>query len=592
MRGDTFTSQLVVNGAGTSAANIIVGAYGTGPDPIFDAAKNLSAIEILLLNNDYVTVQDLTLQNSGVGVGIANTNGPHSGYEFSRLNLYGNGVGISSPVDGGAWLTTDVRIDDVVGENNNLLGTGCTCNAQPIHLSEVAGVVVNRLYSSDNCGSTSFYGLGATNVTVLNSVSTGDAGCSLVQGNTANFVSSDTNTTFVNDIITNVPPDTTADQTGIDVEPIIVNTGINIEDNYIADNAGPAIEILNRPAGTTNLNIWGNLLESNSQSPNPAFLRGQIWTARLQTGSPDATGTITNNLYYSTTTEGGFERNDKKATFNGFTQANNQDIGSLSNAWYAANGFSCSVQGANNWTYQSSSDGSTWTNFNGCQSVNPLDNEWDNDPSNAGGFVSNFEELPSATPSDWVSRSWTSPLTGTATIRGRVLMTDTSCPSGVTAEITVNSSTVPIWNQSIAAGDGVGQASDLDQVALNAGDVVHFAVQDAGSSQCRVSWTPSIALDNPIATVTAPLYGATLSGTQLVTATASARAGVRKVQFYYVNDKEASKIIGVATFVSGQWQYSWNTTLVANGSYMIYALVTDKGGGTAYSVMEPITIFN
>ena len=42
-------------------------------------------------------------------------------------------------------------------------------------------------------------------------------------------------------------------------------------------------------------------------------------------------------------------------------------------------------------------------------------------------------------------------------------MTDPTCGSGVTAEITKNGSSTPIWGpQTIAAGDGVGVDTSLD----------------------------------------------------------------------------------------------------------------------------------
>jgi hypothetical protein len=73
-------------------------------------------------------------------------------------------------------------------------------------------------------------------------------------------------------------------------------------------------------------------------------------------------------------------------------------------------------------------------------------------------------------------------------------MSDPTCRSGVTAEITKNGSSRPLWGPHVIhAGDDVGVATNLDGVSVLAGNVVHFAVQEHGSSQCRVSWTPSIA---------------------------------------------------------------------------------------------------
>ena len=73
-------------------------------------------------------------------------------------------------------------------------------------------------------------------------------------------------------------------------------------------------------------------------------------------------------------------------------------------------------------------------------------------------------------------------------------MSNPSCRSGVTAEITKKGSSKPIWGPKVIhAGDDVGVATDLNGVSVDAGDLLHFAVQEDGSSQCRVSWTPSVA---------------------------------------------------------------------------------------------------
>ena len=112
-------------------------------------------------------------------------------------------------------------------------------------------------------------------------------------------------------------------------------------------------------------------------------------------------------------------------------------------------------------------------------------------------------------------------------------MTDPTCGSGVTAEITKNGSSTPIWGpQTIAAGDGVGVDTNLDGVPVNAGDVLHFAVQENGSGQCRVSWTPSVAIPNPVTTVLNPSGGADVAGTQTLDASASDSASpISKVQY-------------------------------------------------------------
>jgi hypothetical protein len=365
-------------------------------------------------------------------------------------------------------------------------------------LGAVSNVVVNRLYSFGNCGATDWsLHAGASNVLIENSKSIGDAGCAVLGGETANFLDNDTNITFVNDIVANTPFNRTGvDFSAIDLEPATgPDREINIEDNYLAHNAGPGIQLLDHPAAITNVNISGNVLVDNGGHWSPVAypVLGQIWTDEWLDGYVQSTGSITDNLYYAPAGTGGFEQMHAQANFGGIAQSDNVDLGGPNNVWYGADGFSCSTQGANGWSYQSSTDNSSWTDLPACATVDSLDQEWSTGGTDSG-FVSNFEELPPSDSGSWVARSWTAPTAGRVRIRGRVLMSDPTCRSGVIAEITKKGSTQPIWGPHVIhAGDDVGVATNLNGVSVLAGTVVHFAVQEHGSSQCRVSWTPSVA---------------------------------------------------------------------------------------------------
>ena len=414
---------------------------------------------------------------------------------------------------------------------------------------------------------------------------------------TANFLDNDTNVTFVNDTITDVPTGV-VDLSAIDIEPQDgPDNGINIEDNYLANNAGPGIEILDHPSPIANLNISGNTFSNNgagsgiSWVPYPVW--GQIWTDEWLPDSVEATGSIDNNLYNAPAGTGGFEETHAGANLTGFNQSNNMSVSGPNNVWYAANGFSCAAQGASGWSYQSSADNSTWTNFSGCTTVNTLDQEWTTGGT-ASGFVSNFEELPPSTSTSWVARSWTAQNSGSASIRGRVLMTDPTCGSGVTAEITKNGSSTPIWGpQTIAAGDGVGVDTNLDAVRVNAGDVLHFAVEENGSGQCRVSWTPSVEIPNPVTTVLNPSGGADLTGMQTLDANASDSASpIRQVQYVLTGGSLNNAVIATATDSYYGWYASWQSGNVANGTYTLQSVVTDAAGNVAYSPGVTINLDN
>ena len=396
---------------------------------------------------------------------------------------------------------------------------------------------------------------------VENSESQYDGDCHQPAGSTANFLDDDSNVTFVNDIIIDVPQEV-VDLSAIDLEPKTApDTGINIEDNYIAEQCRTGNRDPRSPSPITNLNISGNVLSDNGTYTRTTGYpqHGQIWTDEWLSGSVQATGSITNNLYNAPAPTGGFEVMHDVANFSGFTQSNNIDASGPNNICYAANGFSCSTQGANQWSYQSSR-GSTWTNLSGCTWMNSLDQEW-RTGGTGGGFVSNFEELPPSTSTSWVARSWTAPTTGSVSIRGRVLMTDPTCASGVTAEITKNGSSTPIWGPTaIAAGDDVGVNETSTGSASTPATVLHFAVQENGSSQCRVSWTPSVAYPNPVTTVVLPTEPP-LDRDKTLDATASDSASpISKVQFLLTGGSLNDAVIATATTPTNDgWIATWQT---------------------------------
>jgi hypothetical protein len=467
-------------------------------------------------------------------------------------------------------------------------------------LGNVSNVLVDRLNTYSNCAATAWgsAGASATNVVIENSESMNDADCHKEGGTTANFLDNDTNITFVNDIVADVPQQGQVDMSGIDLEPADgADAGVSMEDNYIANNAGPGIQLLDHPDPITNVNISGNTLSGNGTLYQRSWkvpIWGQIWTSEWLANYVETTGSITNNLFNAPTGTGGFEVANAGANFNQMTQSNNIDVSGPGSFWYAANGFSCATQGANQWSYQSSPDNATWTNLSGCQWMNALDQEWSTGgPS--GGFVSNFEELPPSTSTSWVARSWTAPSAGSLSIRGRVLMSDPTCASGATAEITKNGSSTPLWGpQAIAAGDDVGVNTDLDGVSVNAGDVLHFAVKENGSSQCRVSWTPSVGWPNPVTFVELPKASAQVTGTVTLDASASDFASpISSVQYLLTGGSLNDAVIDTVTSptIAG-WLGSFQASSVPSGTYTLQSEVTDAAGNVAYSPGVTINVNN
>ena len=585
---------MVLYGSGTSSSYLTIGSYGSGAAPIINGNGNTSFIGVNLYNNSYVEIEYLTIENAGSGI-LINDVTNQTGYKFLHLYLSGNGEGIQS---NGASIASNVLVQDVEGAANILSCSRNLCEGSTLDLGGVSDVIVNRLYSHGNCGETGWgLGPGASDVVVENSESIDDASCPAV-GTTANYLDNDTNLTFVNDTITDVPPAGEVDLSAMDIEPQDgPDNGINIEDNYIANNAGPGIEVLDHPSPIANLNVSGNVLSNNGAGYRTLFVPypvwGQIWTSEWLSNFVEATGSIENNLYNAPTGTGGFEVMNAGANFNGFSQSNNRSVSGSNNVWYAANGFSCSTQGASGWSYQSSADNSTWTNLSGCTTVDALDQEWSTGGT-ASGFVSNFEELPPSTSNSWVARSWTAPYSGSVSIRGRILMTDPTCGSGVTAEITKNGSSTPILGpQTLAAGDVVGVDTNLDGVSVNAGDVLHFAVNENGSTQCRVSWTPSVTIPNPVTAVVIPSGGADVTGMQTLDASAFDSASpIGKVQYVLTGGSLSDAVIATATPTNYGWLASWQSGNVANGTYTLQSVVTDAAGNVAYSPGVTVKVDN
>jgi hypothetical protein len=173
-------------------------------------------------------------------------------------------------------------------------------------------------------------------------------------------------------------------------------------------------------------------------------------------------------------------------------------------------------------------------------------------------------------------------------------MTDPTCASGVTAEITENGSSTPIWGpQVISAGDGVGVDTNLDGVGVNAGDVLHFAVQENGTSQCRVSWTPSVAIPNPTTTIMSPASGIRLNGTAWFDASAAdSSSPIKQVAFVVSGDKFHTLLANVAYPTIYGWLTTWPTTYVPDGTYTLQSMVTDAAGNVAYSPGVTIIVDN
>jgi len=144
-------------------------------------------------------------------------------------------------------------------------------------------------------------------------------------------------------------------------------------------------------------------------------------------------------------------------------------------------------------------------------------------------------------------------------VNGALAATDTATPY------------VYSWNTSaLAAGTYTLMAKAYD-AAGNAGQ----------SSTVSVSVVKDTTA--PTVSVTSPAGGVTLTGTAVITASASDNVGVSKVEFY------GNGVLLSSTNVT-PYSYTWNTASAANGSYTLTAKAYDAAGniGTSSSVLVTV----
>ena len=89
----------------------------------------------------------------------------------------------------------------------------------------------------------------------------------------------------------------------------------------------------------------------------------------------------------------------------------------------------------------------------------------------------------------------------------------------------------------------------------------------------------------PVVNITSPSNGATVSGTVTITASASDNVGVTKVEFYINNTK-------VGEDTTAPYEYNWNTTGYANGTYSLKAIAYDAANNSAIDNDTSVNVNN
>jgi chitodextrinase len=115
----------------------------------------------------------------------------------------------------------------------------------------------------------------------------------------------------------------------------------------------------------------------------------------------------------------------------------------------------------------------------------------------------------------------------------------------------------------------------------SSGPVQDYVVDARASGTTTDTMPPSV-------TIASPASGAKISGTTTLAATATDNVGVTKVAFY-----SGTTLLGSASNSSGStWQYSWDSTGTANGTYTLTARASDAAGNVTTSASVLVTVSN
>jgi photosystem II stability/assembly factor-like uncharacterized protein len=96
----------------------------------------------------------------------------------------------------------------------------------------------------------------------------------------------------------------------------------------------------------------------------------------------------------------------------------------------------------------------------------------------------------------------------------------------------------------------------------------------------------------PTTSVLVPSGGATISGAQVLDASASSPVGVGSVKFEVSGGSLSDQVVASGTGTLWGWLGSWNTTTVANGAYSIQSVAMDANGNTTTSAPITVTVDN
>lgn len=514
--GVTCNQQLTVTGQGNSSSYISIDSYGGTAKAKIIRTGNQADRAIKLTNPSYWKINNLEIGSAGTGILVTFSTAGHEALNFTNLyfhDIYGihqgsgsgndstgdaiwNSAGIeftsktfnaSNPAS--TYIVNNVTFDTIEGYHNldtvsiDWYNSGYM-NASGGHKAAENVLMTNLNFHNDNAGGGTGCddGMRLTSVrylTLINSNLDGEGGCHSDTGTAAIYIAFVSDSYIMNSMFQNVPNTSSPDEVAFDYECCTNNLQIN--NNYIAGNAG---------AGISYLAIHPGLgLETNSVAAGNTFVNNGNGSFRRAGNSDTPTGTIRDNLYAE---PNNFLYLDG-ADYSGFSLSNNIQITNSGAIYHSAKQFS-STQGGSNWTYKSY-NGTSWSNLGYYDAAG---NIWQASSTVNVPQVSQFGMHPEPGTGKIVARAWTAPISGTISIRGRVLKSVIQGGDGIVARITKNGTR--IWpasaDQAVAYNDRFGYESNLDGIAVSAGDEIRFEITSGSSGDNTydsVSWTPTVA---------------------------------------------------------------------------------------------------
>ncbi|MDY0914533.1 DUF642 domain-containing protein [Rathayibacter festucae] len=531
-RGSTYSGQtLVVSGQGTEQARIIVGAYGTGARPaLFGAAAPAFAGKalVLLQNPSFVTVSSLALDGAGAGVlaqyrsnfpgsvtgnqslefsdlVVTRISGIGSARVFTSLTTPGpqnfdcssnsldlwqsGGVAVTgeygAPVPSTSYFVNGVTFRNIEGHNNLNVVNVDTCdgrvgnpsapNGPAPHL--VRNVVVDNVYAYDGDGA-GYSQLcnegmrfdGVTGLRVINSRMERLGACTVAGGTAAVILVAVTDALFANNIISDVPVTGSADQTAIDHE--IYVDKVQLRNNLLARNGGPAVEYLSLRGGIPDYNT-NHVVSGNSFANNGASL------GRLNCCGVPFSAAITDNLYADD-------------VFLSDIPASSLGTGNVMSRkgtapTYSADVFS-PVSGLGGWSYETTTNVSanSWTAASFTDGAR-IYGVWGG--GGAAGSIAAFEQTAGTCSTCATARVWTAPTNGTVAIRSLALK---SLAGGASTSVRVTKNTGVVAGPLPVSASNTTGASLNATVAVAKGDKLRFELSGASAPTDWTSWAPAV----------------------------------------------------------------------------------------------------